>query len=86
MLHQIPTRATFAQLQALTLPYLAAALEKRILSHYGKGNALDAVRLERDVSGVVQVVMQGGGGGREWEFRKFRFRESFARVRRGVWC
>ncbi|KAF2124113.1 COG4-domain-containing protein [Dothidotthia symphoricarpi CBS 119687] len=68
---RILTPANFDRLLTATIPYLASALEKRIKSYYGRVNELGAVRLERDVAGVVAKAVEGG---------KYGLRDAFTRV------
>ena len=55
------TPSTFEKLLATTLPYLSKALEKRIWGYYGRVNELGAVRLERDIAGIVAAAVAVGG-------------------------
>jgi len=57
---RILTSANFDRLLSLGLNYLASALEKRIRSYYGRVNELGAVRLERDVAGIIAAATSGG--------------------------
>ena len=57
---RILTSANFERLLALGLNYLAYALEKRIKGFYGRVNELGAVRLERDVAGIITAATTGG--------------------------
>ncbi|CAN9463334.1 unnamed protein product [Alternaria alternata] len=57
---RILTSANFDRLLALGLNSLASSLEKRIKSYYGRVNELGAVRLERDVAGVITAATSGG--------------------------
>ena len=43
-----------------TTEYLGKVLEKRIWSYYGRVNGLGAIRLERDISGIVNAAVKGG--------------------------
>jgi hypothetical protein len=52
------------------LNYLATALETRIRSYYGRVNELGAVRLERDISGIVTAAVAGGKYGLRDAFTK----------------
>ena len=52
------------------LNYLATALEKRIKQYYGRVNELGAVRLERDISGIVAAAVAGGKYGLRDAFTK----------------
>ncbi|PSN61429.1 COG4-domain-containing protein [Corynespora cassiicola Philippines] len=68
---RILTPANFDRLLSVAVTYLASALEKRIRSYYGRVNELGAVRLERDVSGVMAAAVAGG---------RYGLRDAFARV------
>jgi hypothetical protein len=68
---RILTAANFDRLLALALNYLASQLEKRIRSYYGRVNELGAVRLERDIAGVVTAAIAGG---------KYGLRDAFAKA------
>lgn len=57
---RILTSANFDRLLALGLNALASSLEKRIKSYYGRVNELGAVRLERDVAGIITAATSGG--------------------------
>ncbi|KAI9812033.1 MAG: hypothetical protein M1827_004925 [Pycnora praestabilis] len=54
------TPPNFSKLLTLTLNYLSKLLEKRIWSFYGRINELGAVRLERDIAGVVSTAVKDG--------------------------
>jgi hypothetical protein len=68
---RLMTERTYASLLEQTAKYLAKFLEKRVWSFAGKMNALGAVRMERDISGIVLMVCRGG---------KYGIREEFAKV------
>ena len=57
---RILTTPNYSKLLTATLSYLSRTLEKRIWSYYGRVNALGAVRLERDVAGIVAAAVKGG--------------------------
>ena len=57
---RLMTDQTFNTLLATVVNYLAGVLEKRIWGYYGRVNELGAVRLERDVNAIVNVVVGGG--------------------------
>ncbi|OCK79474.1 COG4-domain-containing protein [Lepidopterella palustris CBS 459.81] len=57
---RILTPANFDRLLTVAMGYLSNALEKRIKSYYGRVNELGAVRLERDVAGIVNAAVLGG--------------------------
>lgn len=67
---RILTPANFDRLLKVALAYLATALEKRIMSYHGLVNELGAVRLERDISGIIAVAVAGG---------KYGLRDAFAK-------
>jgi hypothetical protein len=69
-LKRILTPANYDKLLAVTVNHLARTLEKRILSYYGRVNELGAVRLERDVAGIVSAAARGG---------RYELRDYFAR-------
>jgi len=54
------TARNFDKLLTTTVLYLSKLVEKRIWSYYGRANELGAVRLERDVAGIVGIVVKGG--------------------------
>jgi len=67
---RILTPANFDRLLTPALNYLATQLEKRIRSYYGRVNELGAVRLERDIAGVVAAAVAGGKYGLRDAFTK----------------
>lgn len=67
---RILTAANFDRLLALALNYLASQLEKRIRSYYGRVNELGAVRLERDIAGIITAAVAGGKYGLRDAFTK----------------
>ncbi|KAF1945862.1 DUF1237-domain-containing protein [Clathrospora elynae] len=67
---RILTPANFDRLLTLALNYLAFALEKRIRGYYGKVNELGAVRLERDIAGIITAAVAGGKYGLRDAFTK----------------
>ncbi|KAL5118450.1 Golgi transport complex subunit 4 [Pleosporales sp. CAS-2024a] len=69
-LKRILTAANFDRLLTLALNYLASALEKRIRSYYGRVNQLGALRLERDVAGIIAAAVAGGKYGLRDAFTK----------------
>ncbi|KAJ4308077.1 Golgi transport complex subunit 4 [Neodidymelliopsis sp. IMI 364377] len=69
-LKRILTSANFDRLLSFALNYLATALEKRIKQYYGRVNELGAVRLERDISGIVTAAVAGGKYGLRDAFTK----------------
>lgn len=69
-LKRIMTERNFDRLITATTTYLSKALEKRIWSYYGRVNGLGAVRMERDISGIVNAAVKGG---------RYGLRDTFAR-------
>lgn len=67
---RILTSANFDRLLTFALNYLASALEKRIRSYYGRVNELGAVRLERDIAGIITAAVAGGKYGLRDAFTK----------------
>ncbi|KAF2272109.1 golgi transport complex subunit Cog4 [Westerdykella ornata] len=67
---RILTPANSDRLLSVAMSYLANALEKRIKSYYGRVNELGAVRLERDVAGIINAAVAGG---------KYSLREPFTK-------
>lgn len=59
-LKRILTPANYDKLLTVTVTHLARTLEKRIWSYHGRVNELGAVRLERDIAGVVAAAVKGG--------------------------
>jgi len=59
-LKRIMTENSFDRLLAETIKFLAKAFENRIWGLYGKVSEIGAVRLERDISGVVNTALSGG--------------------------
>ena len=69
-LSRVLTSSNFDRLLSAMVTYVAEALERRTWGYHGKVNALGAVRLERDVAGIVGVVVKEG---------KYALRDSFTR-------
>ncbi|KAJ9667818.1 Golgi transport complex subunit 4 [Coniosporium apollinis] len=69
-IRRILTERNFDRLMQVSTAYLGKALEKRIWGYYGRVNELGAVRLERDVAGIVASAVAGG---------KYGLRDAFAR-------
>lgn len=69
-LARLLTERNVDRLLSSVVAYLAEVLEKRVWSYYGRVNELGAVRLERDVSGIVGIVVRGG---------RYALRDAFAR-------
>ncbi|CAK3903483.1 Conserved oligomeric Golgi complex subunit 4 [Lecanosticta acicola] len=67
---RILTPSNYDKLITITIAYFARTLEKRIWSYHGRVNELGAVRLERDIAGIVAAAVKGG---------KYELRDSFAR-------
>lgn len=67
---RILTSANFDRLLTLALNYLASALDRRIRSYYGRVSELGAVRLERDIAGIITVAVAGGKYGLRDAFTK----------------
>ncbi len=59
------TAKTYAALLDLTARHLARVLEKRVWGYAGRTSAFGAVRLERDLSGMVSAVARENYGVRE---------------------
>lgn len=74
---RILTPASFDRLLTVTVAYLARLLEKRLWSYHGRVNALGAIRLERDVSGIVNAAVDVGSG--HGAPGRYRHRDVFAR-------
>lgn len=67
---RILTPANFDRLLAVAMTDLATTLEKRIRGYYGRVNELGAVRLERDISGIMTAAVAGGKYGLRDAFTK----------------
>ncbi|KAF2011840.1 glycoside hydrolase family 125 protein [Aaosphaeria arxii CBS 175.79] len=67
---RILTPANYDRLLTVAMTSLASALEKRIKGYYGRVNELGAVRLERDVAGIVNAAVGGGRYGLRDAFTK----------------
>lgn len=67
---RIMTPGTFSTLLELTARYLSKTLERRILTYAGRTSSFGAVRIERDFSGIVNIVSRGD----------YRVREAFVKV------
>ncbi|KAL1961839.1 hypothetical protein VTN77DRAFT_1008 [Rasamsonia byssochlamydoides] len=74
---RILTATSFDRLLTVTVAYLARLLEKRLWSYHDRVNALGAIRLERDISGVVSAAVDVGSG--HAAPGRYRHREAFAR-------
>ena len=67
---RILTPANYTKLINITVASLARTLEKRVWSYYNRVNALGAIRLERDITGLVTAAVKGG---------RYELRDVFAR-------
>nr|POE93370.1 conserved oligomeric golgi complex subunit 4 [Quercus suber] len=67
---RLMTERNYDRLLAQTISHLATTLEKRLWSYYGRVSELGAVRLERDVAGIVAIAVRGG---------RYELRDAFAR-------
>ncbi|KAI7974138.1 hypothetical protein EIK77_003003 [Talaromyces pinophilus] len=74
---RILTATAFDRLLTITVTYLARLLEKRLWSYHGRVNGLGAIRLERDVSGIVNTVVEVGSS--HGAPARYRHRETFTR-------
>ncbi|KAH8704747.1 COG4 transport protein-domain-containing protein [Talaromyces proteolyticus] len=74
---RILTPAAFNRLLTATVAYLARLLEKRLWSYHGRVNPLGATRLERDIAGIVNAVIEVGGT--QGAPIRYRHRDAFAR-------
>jgi len=70
-LKRLLTPSNAAKLLAAAIPLVATSLEKRVWALYARVSALGAVRLERDVSGIMRAAVRGGA---------YELRRAFARV------
>lgn len=57
---RIATEKVHTLLQRGTIQHLSKLLEKRIWSYHDKVNEFGAVKLERDLMGIIQIAVQGG--------------------------
>lgn len=67
---RILTERNNEKLLAMITSYLAEVLEKRIWSYFGRLDDIGAVHLERDIVGIVGIVVRGG---------RYGLRDAFAR-------
>ncbi|KAI4111002.1 MAG: hypothetical protein LQ339_001004 [Xanthoria mediterranea] len=67
---RIFTNGNSERLLNSVIAYLAEMLEKRIWSYYGRINDYGAIRLERDIAGLVNIVVRGS---------RYGLRDAFAR-------
>lgn len=56
---RIATDKIYDHLLTSTTAHLSKTLEKRIWSYYGRVNELGAVRMERDITGIVNIAVRG---------------------------
>ncbi|KAI4091589.1 MAG: hypothetical protein L6R37_007718 [Teloschistes peruensis] len=57
---RIFSEGNFERLLFTIISYLAEILEQRIWSYYGRINDLRAIRLERDIANLINIVVRGG--------------------------
>lgn len=69
-LKRILTERNFSKLQSVSTDYLSRSLEKRIWSYHGRVSELGAVKLERDIAGIVTAAVGGG---------RYELRDAFQR-------
>lgn len=62
---RLMTPRTFSSLLGMTTRYLANVLEKRVLGYGGRMGAFGAIRIERDLGAIVDMVSRGDYGVRE---------------------
>lgn len=62
---RIMTPRTFTALLDITVRYLSGVLENRVWSYAGRTTAYGAIRMERDLGGIVAVVARGNYSLRE---------------------
>ncbi|EME42765.1 hypothetical protein DOTSEDRAFT_90056 [Dothistroma septosporum NZE10] len=67
---RVLTPNVYDKLITTTIAYLARNLERRIATYYGRVNEFGAIRLERDITGIVASAVKGG---------KYELRDAFAR-------
>lgn len=67
---RLMTERNYERLLKASVQHLAKLVEKRIWTFYGKVDELGAVRMERDVTGIVHAAVGGA---------KYELREEFAR-------
>ncbi|KAG8623742.1 hypothetical protein KVT40_008718 [Elsinoe batatas] len=70
-IRRITTEHNFERIQLATVRHLAKMLEKRLWSQYGRVNALGAIKIGRDMDGIIDVAVRGG---------KYSLRDHFART------
>ncbi|KAL9581863.1 MAG: hypothetical protein Q9212_003638 [Teloschistes hypoglaucus] len=57
---RIFSEGNFERLLFTIISYLAEVVEKRIWSYYGRINDLRAIRMERDIANLINIVVRGG--------------------------
>lgn len=62
---RLMTPKTFSTVLDITAQNLARALERRVWSYAGRTTAYGAIRMDRDISGIVSAVSRGNYGVRE---------------------
>lgn len=67
---RILTESNYGKLMESSITYLSRSLEKRIWSYHGRVSELGAVRLERDIAGIIASAVGGG---------KYELRDQFQR-------
>jgi hypothetical protein len=67
---RISTAPTFTSLLTVTLPAFAELLEKRLWAMQGRVTELGAIKLERDLAGIIAAATRDG---------KYELRENFSR-------
>jgi conserved oligomeric Golgi complex subunit 4 len=70
-LKRILTERNFDRLLGVAMPSLNKSLETRVKSYYGRVNELGAVRMERDVAGIIAAAVHGA---------RYSHRDAFQRV------
>ncbi|KAF4552434.1 putative COG4 transport protein [Elsinoe fawcettii] len=68
---RITTDHNFELIQSATVQHLAKMLEKRVWSQYGRVNPLGAIKMERDMTEIINVAVRGG---------KYGLRDHFTRM------
>src|ERR1019366_10207766 len=67
---RILTSSTFSSLLTITIPPFAEAIERRLWAMQGRISELGAIRLERDLAGIVSAATRDG---------RYGLRDSFAK-------
>lgn len=68
---RILTERNYDRLLSQAMSALNKSLESRVRSYYGRVNELGAVRMERDIAGIIAAAVQGG---------RYAHRDAFQRV------